>query len=88
MKMINSDIEVLSVGIGSTFDPDNGKYESGILVVVLRDEEGTSVSVKLECNVKELRAKFKHERMYQKMLALYKGDRQALTKAIKRELNK
>tara|TARA_R110002012_G_C11225828_1_gene563286 strand:+ start:187 stop:453 length:267 start_codon:yes stop_codon:yes gene_type:complete len=87
MKMINSDIEVLSVGIGSTFDPDNGKYESGILVVVLRDEQGTSVSVKLECNVKELRAKFKHERMYQKMLALYKGDRQALNKAIK-ELDK
>ena len=88
MKMINSDIEVLSVGIGSTFDPDNGKYESGILVVVLRDEKGTSVSVKLECNVNELRAKFRHERTYQKMLALFKGDRQALTKAIKKELNK
>ena len=88
MKMINSDIEVLSVGIGSTFDPDNGKYESGILVVVLRDEKGTSVSVKLECNVNELRAKFRHERTYQKMLALFKGARQALTKAIKKELNK
>jgi len=82
--MINSDIEVLSVGIGNTFDPDSGKYESGILVVVLKDEEGTTTSVKLECNVKELRAKFKHEKLYEKMLAIYKGDRKALNKAIKK----
>lgn len=87
MKLLNSDIEVVSVGIGSTFDPENGKYESGILVVVLKDEEGTTTSVKLECNVKELRAKFKQEKIHEKMLALYKGDRQALNKAI-RELDK
>ena len=84
MKLLNSDIEVVSVGIGSTFDPENGKYESGILVVVLKDEEGTTTSVKLECNVKELRAKFKHEKLYEKMLAIYKGDRKALNKAIKK----
>ena len=84
MKMINSDIEVVSVGIGSTFDPDNGKYESGILVVVLKDEEGTTASVKLECNVKQLRTKFKHEKIYEKMLGLYNGDRQKLKQAIKK----
>lgn len=83
MKMINSDIEVVSVGIGSTFDPDNGKYESGILVVVLKDEEGTTTSVKLECNVKQLRAKFKHEKLHEQLLELYKGDRHALNKDIK-----
>ena len=83
MKMINSDIEVVSVGIGSTFDPDNGKYESGILVVVLKDEEGTTTSVKLECNVKELRSKFKQEKIHQKMLEIYGGDRQKLNQAIK-----
>ena len=82
--MINSDIEVVSVGIGSTFDPDNGKYESGILVVVLKDEEGTTASVKLECNVKQLRTKFKHEKIYEKMLGLYNGDRQKLKQAIKK----
>tara|TARA_R100001230_G_C5629917_1_gene137801 strand:- start:64 stop:336 length:273 start_codon:yes stop_codon:yes gene_type:complete len=87
MKLLNSDIEVVSVGIGSTFDTENGKYESGVLVVVLKDEEGTTTSVKLECNVKQLRAKFKHEKLYEKMLAMYKGDRHALNKAIK-ELDK
>ena len=55
MKMINSDIEVVSVGIGSTFDPEKGKYESGVLIVTLKDEWGTSVSVHLECGIKELR---------------------------------
>ena len=83
MKMINSDIEVVSVGIGSTFDPDNGKYESGILVVVLKDEEGTTTSVKLECNVKQLRNKFKQEKIHEKMLELYNGNRQKLNQAIK-----
>jgi hypothetical protein len=57
MKMINSDIEVVSVGIGSTFDPENGKHESGVLIVTLKDEWGTSVSVHLECGIKNVGSK-------------------------------
>ena len=71
-----------SVGIGSTFDTENGKYESGVLVVVLKDEEGTTTSVKLAAPGRK-----KHEKLYEKMLAMYKGDRHALNKAIK-ELDK
>tara|TARA_R100000278_G_scaffold113030_1_gene91034 strand:- start:392 stop:676 length:285 start_codon:yes stop_codon:yes gene_type:complete len=85
MKLLNSDIEVVSVGIGSTFDPENGKYESGILVVVLKDEEGTTTSVKLECNIKELRAKFKHEKIYEKMVGLFNGDKNKMLKALKEQ---
>lgn len=83
MKMINSDIEVVSVGIGSTFDPENGKYESGVLIVTLKDEWGTSVSVHLECGIKELRDKFKYERVHEKMLELYGGNRKKLNQALK-----
>ena len=83
MKMINSDIEVVSVGIGSTFDPENGKYESGVLIVTLKDEWGTSVSVQLECGIKELRDKLKYERVHEKMLELYGGNRKKLNQALK-----
>jgi len=83
MKIINSDIEVVKVGIGSTFDPDNGKYESGVLIVTLKDEWGTSVSVHLECGIKELRDKFKYERVHEKMLKLYGGNRQKLNQDLK-----
>jgi hypothetical protein len=83
MKMINSDIEVVSVGIGSTFDPENGKYESGVLIVTLKDEWGTSVSVHLECGIKELRDKFKYERVHEKMLKIYGGDKNKLNSALK-----
>jgi len=83
MKIINSDIEVVKVGIGSTFDPDNGKYESGVLIVTLKDEWGTSVSVHLECGIKELRDKFKYERVHEKMLKLYGGNQQKLNQDIK-----
>ena len=83
MKMINSDIEVVSVGIGSTLDQDKGKYESGVLIVTLKDEWGTSVSVHLECGIKELRDKFKYERVHEKMLKLYGGDKSKLNKDLK-----
>jgi hypothetical protein len=85
MKMINSDIEVVSVGIGSTFDPENGKHESGVLIVTLKDEWGTSVSVHLECGIKELRDKFKYERVHEKMVGLFNGDKNKMLKALKEQ---
>jgi len=81
--MINTDIEVLSVGVGSTFDPENGKYESGILVVVLKDKKGTTATAKLDCNIKQLRERFKWERVHEKMLKLYGGDKSKLHKDLK-----
>ena len=83
MKMTNTDIEVLSVSIGSTLDQDKGKYESGVLFVLLKDKRGTTVSAKLDCNIKQLRERFKWERTYEKMLKIYGGDKNKLNSALK-----
>jgi peroxiredoxin len=83
MKMTNTDIEVLAVSIGSTLDQDKGKYESGVLFVLLKDKEGTTVSAKLDCNITQLRERFKWERTYEKMLKLYGGDKSKLNNALK-----
>jgi hypothetical protein len=83
MKMTNTDIEVLSIGVGSTLDQDQGKYESGVLIVLLKDKKGTTVTAKLDCNIKQLRERFKWERIYEKMLKIYGGDKNKLNSALK-----
>ena len=83
MKMTNTDIEVLSVSIGSTLDQDQGKYESGVLFVLLKDKKGTTVTAKLDCNITQLRERFKWERTYEKMLKIYGGDKSKLNKDLK-----